>query len=134
MDLVVCEHLDILLIFNWLDPGQCLGHTKGLKVLCRFIAICLRYLIWLWNHHVQKWLNVQHEITWREIWKFSIQDLFYYIVLIFCIGLHKADFIMSIVAQVSDVAHESLFNDLTKIIEPLFFGNSSTKKFMIFNF
>lgn len=41
-----------------------------------------------------------------------IQDIFYNIFQIFCISLHKADSIMDIVVQLSDVSHVPLFNYL----------------------
>lgn len=37
-----------------------------------------------------------------------IQDVFYYIDQIFCIWLHKTDFIISIVAQVCNMTHGPL--------------------------
>lgn len=38
-----------------------------------------------------------------------IQDIFYYIVVIFCMLLLKADFVLTIIAQVSDVTLGPLF-------------------------
>lgn len=40
---------------------------------------------------------------------FNLQNSFNYIVLVFCILLHKADLIMASVAHASDVAHGPLF-------------------------
>lgn len=53
---------------------------------------------------LQKGLGVKHENIWRKIWKI-IQDLFFYMymVWIFSIWLPKADFLMAIDVQVSDV-------------------------------
>lgn len=73
-------------------------------------------------------------INIRIFWKkmiFVIQDFLYYIVLIFRVWLHKADFIMkAIVAhdQVSDVVHGPLFystwlNDVSWPVSNLSFGN-----------
>lgn len=43
---------------------------------------------------------------------FILQNKFNYIVLVFCILLLKADFIMTSVAHVNDVAHGPLFYSL----------------------
>lgn len=39
---------------------------------------------------------------------FLIKDIFYYIFRIVCLLLHKADFLMAIVAEESDMVHEAL--------------------------
>lgn len=58
---------------------------------------------------LQKGLGVKHENIWRKIWKI-IQDLFFYMymVWIFSIWLPKADFLMAIDVQVSDVVKRPL--------------------------
>lgn len=44
----------------------------------------------------------------KKLINLFIQDIFYYIVQIICTWLYKSDFIMAIIAQVSDVAHRLL--------------------------
>lgn len=50
---------------------------------------------------LQKGLNVSHKNIMRE--KHFLQDLFHYIVQIFCVQLKKTDCIMALFAQVNDV-------------------------------
>lgn len=59
------------------------------------------YNIIMWQKGLDKKQNIQGNI-------FLIQDLLYYIVQIFCIWLRKADFMLSIVAEVSNVTHGPL--------------------------
>lgn len=67
----------------------------------------LNMLIRLWNNLLINWVSM-FNIHWNNIWRkhenLFILDLFYNIVQIFCIKLQKADFIMTTVAQVSDVS------------------------------
>lgn len=51
---------------------------------------------------------ISTRISEKILWEKFIQDLFYYIALIFCIWLHRAEFIMSIVVQMSDGVHGPL--------------------------
>lgn len=46
------------------------------------------------NIQLQKGLNVLHKDIWTKISKYFIQDIFYYIVQVFCLWLHEADFII----------------------------------------
>lgn len=44
----------------------------------------------------------------KKLINLFIQDIFYYIVQVICTWLYKSDFVMAIIAQVSDVAHRLL--------------------------
>lgn len=46
------------------------------------------------NIQLQKGLNVLHKDIWTKISNYFIQDIFYYIVQVFCLWLHEADFII----------------------------------------
>lgn len=52
----------------------------------------------------------------ESIRKYLIQDLFYYIVKICCIILHKADLIMAFVVHMNDLSQGLLFGFYGKII------------------
>lgn len=94
MVLEVCDFLDILLILSCLDPGQ--------------------FDVWL---ILIMWYDFKN-ILFTSGSIFSIRlsgeklkiffNKFFYIVQVFCICLHKFDYIVAIVAWVSDVAHGHL--------------------------
>lgn len=114
MVLLMCDHFDILLIFNCIDVGQFLG-KKGIYLWCWFIDIAkiisrtVNFIMW-YDFEI---------ILFKSGWVFSIIiseeqiktlfiSLFYCIVQIVCIRLHKSDFLYFlkvIIAQISDVAH-----------------------------
>lgn len=52
--------------------------------------------IWYDNKNIQlqMGLNVLHKDIWTKISKHFIQDIFYYIVQVFCLWLNEADFII----------------------------------------
>lgn len=123
-----------LLILSWLDcgPRYFLGKTRASKfkvVLYLYEQLLkiffLMAMLNIWYTYTCKIIQIQNGINIRASGKkktFNTGSFFSFFISIFWIWLHKADLIMSIFAQVSNVAHRPLvMNTHWKIININFF-------------
>lgn len=113
-NLYVCNYLDILFFIAWtVNTRQFLGpnvwyRLNFLCLKCSSDLLCSVCDMTLKSSYCKRSLLFYINMSKIFFWNFEkkiIQDLFYYIVQIFCLWFYTADFIMDVIAQVSNVAH-----------------------------
>lgn len=113
-NLYVCNYLDILFLIAWtVNTRQFLGpnvwyRLNFLCLKCSSDLLCSVCDMTLKSSYCKRSLLFYINMSKIFFWNFEkkiIQDLFYYIVQIFCLWFYTADLIMDVIAQVSNVAH-----------------------------
>lgn len=103
----VCNYLDILFLIAWtVNTRQFLGPNVWYRLNFLYLKYSLDLQcsvcdMTLKSSYCKRSLLFYINMSKKKF----ILDLFYYIVQIFCLWFYTADFIMDVIAQVSNVAH-----------------------------